>query len=72
MTGIIISLLIHKYNILVCPGPNDKRNLMIIPPLIINKKEIDYFITSIDDLFSKSIVSMVKTYGNLKVKDIIT
>ncbi|MHA2040214.1 MAG: aspartate aminotransferase family protein, partial [Promethearchaeota archaeon] len=32
-TGIIISLLIHKHNILVFPGPNDKRNLMIIPPL---------------------------------------
>jgi len=72
LTGIIVSLLVHKYNILVTPGPHEKRIIMIIPPLIVNRAEIDYFIKSIDELFSMSIISMVKTYSGLKMRNMIS
>jgi putrescine aminotransferase len=72
LTGIVVSLLANKYNILVTPGPHEKKVIMIIPPLIVNKTEIDYFITSIDELFSMSIVSMVKAYSSLKVRNMIS
>jgi putrescine aminotransferase len=72
LTGIIVSLLVHKYNILVTPGPHEKRVIMIIPPLIVNRNEIDYFIASIDELFSMNITSMVKAYSSLKVRNIIS
>jgi len=72
LTGIIVSLLVHKYNILVTPGPHEKRVLMIIPPLIVNRGEIDYFIASIDELFSMNIANMVKSYSSLKVRNMIS
>ena len=72
LTGIIVSLLVHKYNILVTPGPHEKRVIMIIPPLIVSRSEIDYFLTSIDELFSMNIVSMVKAYSSLKVRNMIS
>jgi len=72
LTGIIVSLLVHKYNILVTPGPHEKRVIMIIPPLIVNRNEIDYFVASIDELFSMNIVNMVKDYSSLKVKTMIS
>jgi putrescine aminotransferase len=72
LTGIVVALLINKYNILVTPGPHEKRVLMIIPPLIVTRSEIDYFIASIDELFSMNIVSMVKAYSSLKIRNMIS
>jgi len=72
LTGIIVSLMVHKYNILVTPGPHEKRVIMIIPPLIVNRREIDYFIASMDELFSMNIASMVKAYSSLKVRNMLS
>jgi putrescine aminotransferase len=72
LTGIIVSLLLHRYNILVTPGPHEKRVIMIIPPLIVSRDEIDYFIDSIDELFSMSIPGMIKAYSSLKVRNMLS
>lgn len=72
LSGIVLSLLMHKHNILVFPGPNDKSSLMIIPPLIVEKEHVDYFIDSLDDLLSMGILNMVKAYSRLKIKHMIS
>ena len=46
--------------------------IMIIPPLIVNRREIDYFIASMDELFSMNIASMVKAYSSLKVRNMLS
>jgi putrescine aminotransferase len=72
LTGIIVSLLVHKYNILVTPGPHEKRVIMIIPPLIVSRDEIDYFIDSLDELFTMNVSSMIKAYSSLKVRNMMS
>jgi len=68
-SGMIVSQLLHKYRILTTTAVHRKNILLITPPLIISKNEIDYFIQSLDDLFSNGFLGLVKNYGKRKIKD---
>lgn len=68
LTGIIMSLLFHKYNILVYAGQHNKSSICITPALILKKEEVDYFINSFDDLLSMNVVNMLKDYSAMKIK----
>ncbi len=72
LTGVLLSLLMHKYNILVFAGQHNKNNLIINPSLIINKENIDYFLNSLDSLLSIGVVNMVKEYTVMKVKNLVS
>lgn len=68
LTGVMISLLMYKYNILVYSGLHNKGIICINPALIIEKEQIDYFLNSFDNLLSMDIYNMVKEYGLAKIK----
>lgn len=68
LAGVVLSLLLYKYNILVFVGQHNKSNICINPALIVNKEEIDYFINSFDDLLSLNIVNMLKDYSVMRIK----
>ena len=68
LTGIIMSLLLYKYNILVYAGQHNKSSICINPALIVKREEVEYFINSFDDLLSMNIVNMLKDYAAMKIK----
>jgi len=68
LTGLVLSQLLYKYNILVYSGLHNKGIVCINPALIIGKKHIDYFIESLDNLLSLDIIGMVKEYATMKIK----
>ncbi|MFC1558370.1 aspartate aminotransferase family protein [candidate division KSB1 bacterium] len=68
LTGMILSLMMHKYNILLLVGQHNKSNIIVNPPLIINKENIDYFIESFSELLSGDILGMIKDFSKMKLK----
>ena len=70
--GSIVRCLYSKYDLLTHFTPPRANMLVIMPPLIIKKEQIDYFISSLDDLlnmglhrlFAKFMVDNVKTLAN--------
>ncbi|NBI28191.1 aspartate aminotransferase family protein [Chengkuizengella marina] len=55
ITGAIITLLFKKHNILTFTPPHDSSQLLITPSLIINKKQIDFFIESLKEVLSENL-----------------
>lgn len=53
MMSSILSKLLHDYHILCTFTSNNPSVLRFEPPLIVTKEEIDYFISSLDDLLNK-------------------
>jgi putrescine aminotransferase len=61
-TGGIITELYERHHILIQTPPHDSNQLLISPPLIISKGEIDYFITALDDVLHMNIVEIATKY----------
>ena len=70
-SGIVVSQLLHKYSILITPSVHRKNMLLINPPLIITKEDVDYFIESLDDYFSKGFIGMGTSFGKMKFTNAI-
>ncbi len=70
LSGVILSQLLYRHNILICSGQHTKRNLWINPSLIINKSQIDYFIGSFNDILSRGVINLCKDYACMRMKSL--
>ena len=61
-TGGIISALYEKHGILIQTPPHDFNQLLISPPLIVSREEVDYFVNALDDVLKMNIVDIASKY----------
>jgi len=61
-TGGIITELYEKHHILIQTPPHDPNQLLISPPLVITKQEIDYFINALDEVLKLNLMEIATKY----------
>ena len=71
LMGSIVRCLYEKYGLLLHFTPPRPNVLVIMPPLIITKKEIDYFTTCFDNLLEKDLFNLLTKFVTANVKDLI-
>ena len=62
ITAAIISDLYDSYNILTFFGSNREIPLIIAPPVITDRKDIEYFLSSLDDCLNKGLLVLVTKF----------
>jgi len=62
ITAAVISDLYSSYNILTFFGSNREIPLIIAPPIITEMKDIEYFLSSLDDCLNKGILILVTNF----------
>ena len=65
-TASVISELYDEHNILTFYGSNTDIPLIISPPLIVKEKEIDYFISSLDQVLQKGLLRLIAKFAKNK------
>lgn len=68
ITSSVISELYNKYNILTFYGDNIDVPLKVSPSLIVTKKQMDYFVDSLDKVLSMGEVSLLRKFITQKWK----
>jgi putrescine aminotransferase len=64
LPGMIASALLKQFDILGTLMLNNRSVLRVYPPLIIEEKHLDYFVTSLDSVLSQGVKKLVKTRVN--------
>ena len=67
LTGLLGSILLNKYNILVGFTEYNRNVARIYPPYISTKEHFDYFINSMDDLLRNGIKGIISNFLKLKL-----
>ena len=62
-TASVISELYDEHNILTFYGSNTDIPLIISPPLVVKEKEIDYFISSLDQVLQKGLLRLIAKFA---------
>ena len=62
LTGIVGSLLLHEYDILVAFTEYNRNVIRLEPPLIVERAHVDQLIESLDDLLSRGVVRIAMDY----------
>jgi acetylornithine/succinyldiaminopimelate/putrescine aminotransferase len=68
LCGLVGSLLLREYGILVAFTEYNRNVIRIEPPLIIEKEHIDQFITAFDELLSKGVTGIASLYLKNKLR----
>ena len=66
--GFVGSLLLRDYNILVAFTEYNRNVIRLEPPLIVSQTEVDKFIESFDDLLSRGITGIVRSFVGSKLR----
>ena len=66
VTASVVSALYEKYNILTFTSFAENTHLIISPPLITTKEELNYLIESLDGVFEYGIVRCVFDFAKRK------
>ncbi len=64
LPGMVAAALLKQFGILGTLMLNNRSVLRVYPPLIIDEKELDYFISSLDDLLGQGPKELIKTRVN--------
>jgi len=67
LTGLLGSILLNKYNILVSFTEYNRNVTRIYPPYISTKEHFDYFINSMDDLLSNGVGGLISNFLKFKL-----
>ena len=70
LMGSIIRCLYKDFGLLTHFTPPRPTLLILMPPLIIDKKQIDYFISSIDIVLEKLFINLLSKFVYQNVKDL--
>ena len=65
-TASVISELYDEHNILTFYGSNTDIPLIISPPLIVKEKEIDYFMSSLEQVLQKGLLRLIARFAKNK------
>ena len=68
LSGFLGALLLRDYGVLVAFTEYNRNVIRLLPPLICQREHVDEFITALDDLMSRGIVSIVKDFVKSQVK----
>ena len=68
MCGFVGSLLLRNYDILVAFTEYNRNVIRLEPPLIVSRKEVDRFVSALDDLLGKGVSGIVRGYIATKLK----
>lgn len=67
LSGFVGALLLRDYDILVAFTEYNRNVIRLEPPLIVSRENVDTFITALDSLLSRGVVSIVKDFVRSKV-----
>ena len=67
LSGVVGSLLLRDYGVLVAFTEYNRNVIRLEPPLICRREHVDQFISALDDLLSRGIVAIVKDFVKSQV-----
>ena len=67
ITGFVGSILLNKYNVLVAFTEYNRNVMRLLPPLILQKEHVDYFIQCLDEIFKSGIKGIITRFIKQKI-----
>ncbi len=67
ITGFVGSILLNKYNVLVAFTEYNRNVMRLLPPLILQKEHVDYFIQCLDEIFNSGIKGIITRFIKQKI-----
>jgi len=68
LSGFIGALMLRDYNVLVAFTEYNRNVVRLLPPLIVQRENVDQFIGAMDDLLGRGVIAIVKDFIASQVK----